>query len=96
MSVIPVMLGGLAVGGSEDPVEIADILVAHGNGNIGNVPICTAQQESGLRKALFLHQLGVGLAGFLLQLPGQPAKVIMQQLCRLGQGAGDIVAFHIA
>ncbi len=76
-------------------MEITDILISHCNGDIRYVLVGIAQQISRLGQPRFLHQLGIGLSGFPLDLPGQPGWMIVQQLGQFLKAAADIVFLHI-
>ena len=91
----PIVLWGLAVGICEDPVEVADVLITHRNGDIRNIPVCVTKQECCLGKPFFLNQLGIGFSRFPLDLPGKPGSIVMQLLRQFRKAAVCIIGFHI-
>ena len=91
----PIVLWGLAVGIREDPVEVADVLITHRNGDIRNIPVCVTKQKCRLGKPLFLHQLCIGFPRLSLDLPGKPGGIIVQLLRQFCKAAVCVIRFHI-
>ena len=69
---IPVVLRAFPVAIRKDPMEIADILIAHRKGNVCYIPVRIAKQKCRLGKPFFLNQLGVRFTRLSLDFPRKP------------------------
>ena len=62
----------------KNSVKIAQILITYANADISHLLIGVTQKPGGLGQPFFLEKLGIGLAGFALDLPGKERSIVMQ------------------
>ena len=80
---------------AEDPVEIADIFISHGQGDVGYPLAGVGQQPGRLPQPPLLQKLRVGPARAALDLPAEPGHIAVEALGCLGQASAGVVVLQI-